>query len=135
MATHQHAHRNIIMPINIVTRAIEKENTRYQRKLKIAASAIFEYASRLMHLKIKAGILQNLQCPTKKDYKLYTNTSKIICNLVSNQQPQRNTCKCVDKAFRVFKECMNRSKCKESSHVGQLAALQVETQEVGNCKQ
>ena len=60
MATHQHVHQRISMPIKIVTKAIEKENTRYQRKLKIAASAISAYTSRLMRLKIKAGILQNL---------------------------------------------------------------------------
>ena len=57
---HQHAHQCISMPINIVTEAIEKKNMRYQRELKIAASAISTYASRLMRLKIKAGILQNL---------------------------------------------------------------------------
>ena len=67
----------------LVTKAIEKENTRYQRKLKRAASAISVYTSRLMCLKIKARILQNLLCPTKN--RLYTNTSKIICNSVSNQ--------------------------------------------------
>ena len=60
MAMHQHGHQCISMPINIVTEATEKENTRYQRKLKIAASAISAYASRLMRLKIKAGMLQNL---------------------------------------------------------------------------
>ena len=60
MAMHQHAHQHISMPINIVTEAIEKENMRYQRELKIATVAISVYASRLMHLKIKAGILQNL---------------------------------------------------------------------------
>ena len=48
MATHQHAHQCISMPINIVTEAIEKENMRYQRELKIAALAIYVYASRLM---------------------------------------------------------------------------------------
>ena len=42
------------MPINIVTEAIEKENMRYQRKLKIATSAISAYALRLMCLKIKS---------------------------------------------------------------------------------
>ena len=83
----------------------------------------------------KARILQNLQSLAKKDYKLYTNTSKIICNLVSNQQLQENTCKCINKGFGVFEECTNRSKCKESSYIDQLSALQVETQEVGNCKQ
>ena len=54
MATHQHVHQRISMPINIVTKAIEKENTRDQRKLKIATSAISAYTSRLMHLKIKS---------------------------------------------------------------------------------
>ena len=54
MATHQHAHKCISMPINIVTEAIEKENMRYQRELKIAALAISMYASRLMCLKIKS---------------------------------------------------------------------------------
>ena len=54
MATHQHAHQHISMPINIVTEAIEKKNMRYQRELKIAASAISVYASRLMRLKIKS---------------------------------------------------------------------------------
>ena len=42
------------MPINIVTEAIEKENMRYQRELKIAASAISIYTSRLMHMKNKS---------------------------------------------------------------------------------
>ena len=54
MATHQHVHQRISMPINIVTEAIEKENMRYQRELKIAASAISAYVSRLMCLKIKS---------------------------------------------------------------------------------
>ena len=57
---HQHAHQCISMPINILTEATEKENMKYQRKLKIAALAISAYASRLMRLKIKARILQNL---------------------------------------------------------------------------
>jgi len=67
MATHQHVHQCISMPIitmmqcvKIVTEAIEKEVTQDQRKLKIATSAISMYASILMHLKRKAGILQNL---------------------------------------------------------------------------
>ena len=47
---HQHAYHCI----NIVTEAIEKENMRYQRELKIAASTISVYASRLMCLKIKS---------------------------------------------------------------------------------
>ena len=51
---HQHAHQHISMPINIVTKAIEKEYMRDQRRLKIATSAISMYASRLMHLKIKS---------------------------------------------------------------------------------
>ena len=85
MAMHQHVHQCISMPINIVTEAIEKENMRYQRKLKIATLAISAYTLRLMHLKINAGILQNLQCPAKKDYRIYTNTSKIICDSISNQ--------------------------------------------------
>ena len=54
MAKHQHVHQRISMPINIVTEAIEKENMRYQRELKIAALAISAYTSRLMCLKIKS---------------------------------------------------------------------------------
>ena len=60
MATHQHAHQRISMPINIVTEAIEKENMQYQRKLKIAALAISMYASRMMRLKIKTVDTTNL---------------------------------------------------------------------------
>ena len=41
MATHQNAHQHISMPINIVTEAIEKENTRYQRKLKNSCIGYF----------------------------------------------------------------------------------------------
>ena len=55
MATHQHAHQCISIPITIimqyvkiVAEAIEKENMRDQRKLKIAISAISMYASRMM---------------------------------------------------------------------------------------
>ena len=57
---HQCVHQRISVFIKVVTEAIEKENMRYQRKIKIATSAISAYASRLMHWKIKAGILQNL---------------------------------------------------------------------------
>ena len=60
MAMHQHVHQRISMPINIVTEAIEKENMRYQRELKIAASAISVYASRMMCLKIKTIDTTNL---------------------------------------------------------------------------
>ena len=67
MATHQHAHQRISIPITImtqyvkiVTKAIEKENTRDQRKLKIATSAISTYTSRLMCLKIKPVDTTNL---------------------------------------------------------------------------
>ena len=64
---HQHAHQCISIPITImmqcvkiVAEAIEKENTRDQRKLKIAISAISAYASRLMRLKIKTVDTTNL---------------------------------------------------------------------------
>ena len=67
MATHQHAHQRISIPITIMTQyvkivaeAIEKENTGDQRKLKIAISAISAYASRMMHLKIKTVDTTNL---------------------------------------------------------------------------
>ena len=67
MATHQHAHHHISIPITImtqhvkiVTEAIEKENTQDQRKLKIATSAISTYTSRMMHLKIKTVDTTNL---------------------------------------------------------------------------
>ena len=60
MATHQHAHQRISIPITIMTQyvkivaeAIEKDTTRDQRKLKIAISAISVYTSRMMRLKIK----------------------------------------------------------------------------------
>ena len=46
--------------VKIVTKAIEKENTQNQRKLKIATSAISTYASILMHLKMKAVDTTNL---------------------------------------------------------------------------
>ena len=52
------------MPINIVTEALEKENTRYQRKLKIVTSAISAYTSRLMCLKIKSQNTTKSVCPT-----------------------------------------------------------------------
>ena len=61
MATHQDVHQRISIPITImtqyvkiVTKAIEKENMRDQRKLKIATLTIPAYASRLMCLKMKA---------------------------------------------------------------------------------
>ena len=67
MATHQHAHQRISIPITImmqyvkiVAEAIEKENTRDQRKLKIAILAISAYASRMMRLKIKTVDTTNL---------------------------------------------------------------------------
>ena len=46
--------------VNIVTEAIEKENMRDQRRLKIAISAISAYASRMMRLKIKPVDTTNL---------------------------------------------------------------------------
>ena len=46
--------------VMVVTKAIEKETTQDQRKLKIATSAISVYASRLMHLKMKAVDTTNL---------------------------------------------------------------------------
>ena len=67
MATHQHAHQRISIPITIMTQyvkivaeAIEKENMRDQRRLKIAISAISAYASRMMRLKIKPVDTTNL---------------------------------------------------------------------------
>ena len=42
------------LSIYVVIEAIEKENTRDQRKLKIATSAISMYTTRLMCLKIKS---------------------------------------------------------------------------------
>ena len=67
MATHQHAHQRISIPITImtqyvkiVTEAIEKENMRDQRRLKIAISAISTYASRMMRLKRKPVDTTNL---------------------------------------------------------------------------
>ena len=67
MAMHQHAHQRISIPITImtqyvkiVTEAIEKENMRDQRKLKIAISDISAYASRTMRLKIKTVDTTNL---------------------------------------------------------------------------
>ena len=38
----------------IVTKALEKEDTQHQRELIIGTAAISAYASRLMHLKMKA---------------------------------------------------------------------------------
>ena len=67
MATHQHAHQRISIPITImmqyvkiVAEAIEKENMRDHRRLKIAISAISAYASRMMCLKIKTVDTTNL---------------------------------------------------------------------------
>jgi len=67
---------HISMPINtmmqcviIVTKAIQKENSRDQRKVKIATLAIYIYASILMCLRSKAGMQQNLYHPSKRDYK------------------------------------------------------------------
>ena len=67
MATHQHVHQRISIPITmmmqyvkIVTEPIEKENVQDQRKLKIATLAISMYASRTMHLKIKTIDTTNL---------------------------------------------------------------------------
>ena len=69
MAMHQHAHQRINIPITIMTqyvkivaKAIEKENTRDQRKFKKAILAISAYASRMMRLKIKP--VDTLQSPT-----------------------------------------------------------------------
>ena len=67
MATHQHVHQRISIPITIMTQyvkivaeAIEKENMRDQRRLKIAISAISAYASRMMCLKIETIDTTNL---------------------------------------------------------------------------
>ena len=67
MATHQHVHQRISIPITIMTQyvkivaeAIEKENTQDQRKLKIAISAISVYTSRMMRLKVKTVDTTNL---------------------------------------------------------------------------
>ena len=46
--------------VKIVAEAIEKENMRDQRKLKIAILAISAYASRTMRLKIKTVDTTNL---------------------------------------------------------------------------
>ena len=46
--------------VKIATEAIEKENMRDQRKLKIAISAISAYASRMMCLKMKTIDTTNL---------------------------------------------------------------------------
>ena len=46
--------------VKIVAEAIEKENMRDQRKLKIAISAISMYTSRMMRLKIKTVDTTNL---------------------------------------------------------------------------
>ena len=55
MAMHQRAHQRISIPISammqcvkLVTEAIEKENMRDQREIKIAVPAITVYASILM---------------------------------------------------------------------------------------
>ena len=57
---HQHGHQHISMPIKtmmqcvkIATMAIERENHE-MRRLKIATSTIFMYASRMLHLIMKA---------------------------------------------------------------------------------
>jgi len=52
--------KTMMQCLKIVTKAIEKENMRGQRKLKIATSAISTYTSILMCLRIKARLLQNL---------------------------------------------------------------------------
>ena len=57
---HQHTYHCCDAICQIVTEAIEKENMRDQRKLKIATLAISLYASRMMHLKIKAIDTTNL---------------------------------------------------------------------------
>ena len=46
--------------VKIVIKAIGKENTGDQRKLKIAILAISAYASRMMHVKIKTIDTTNL---------------------------------------------------------------------------
>ena len=46
--------------VKIVAGAIEKENMRDQRKLKIAISAISTYVSRMMHLKMKTVDTTNM---------------------------------------------------------------------------
>ena len=72
MATHQCAHQHISMPINtmmqcvkLVTKAIEKENMRDQREIKIAVPAITAYASILM---CSAYTLQICSVPREEDY-------------------------------------------------------------------
>ena len=89
---HQHAHQRISMPITImmqyvkiVAEATEKENTRDQRKLKIAISAISMYTSRMMRLKMKTVTLQICSASQRQTIKYIPSTSKIIFNLVSNQ--------------------------------------------------
>ena len=89
---HQHADQCIRIPITImtqyfkiVTEAIEKENMQDQRKFKIVTSAISAYASRLMCLKMKAVDTTNSSVSQRETIKYIPSTSKIICNLVSNQ--------------------------------------------------
>ena len=112
------------MPINIVTEAIEKENMRYQRELKIAALAISAYASRL-DKKLEYYKICSVSQRKTTNYIPTLVKSFVIWFLTDSHR--KNTCKCVDRSFGVFKECTNKSKCKELSCVDQLAALQVET--------
>ena len=72
MAMHQCVHQLISMPINtmmqcvkLVTEAIEKENMRDQREIKIAVPAITAYASMLM---CSVYTLQICSVPQEKDY-------------------------------------------------------------------
>ena len=112
------------MPLNIVTEDIEKENMRQQRRLKIATLAISGYALRLMCLKIKMPEYYKICRVLQRKTTNYIPTlvkSFIIWFLTSSCR------KTEDKGFGVFEECTNRSKCKESSCIDQLAALQVET--------
>ena len=72
MATHQCMHQGISMPINtmmqyvkLVTEAIERENMRDKREIKIAVPAITAYTSILM---CSAYTLQICSVPQEEDY-------------------------------------------------------------------
>jgi len=79
--------------VKIVIEAVEKENTRDQRKLKIATLTISIYTSILMCLISKAGILQKicniLQRETTRH--LYT-LVKYLGHSVFESLPFKNTC-------------------------------------------
>ena len=116
------------MSINIVTGAMEKEKHEISKR---TTNSCIGY----VRIHIKTDVFEDKK---PEYYKICSvpqrKTTNHIPTLVKSfviwfltDSHRKNTCKCIDRSFGVFKECVNKSKCKELSCVDQLAALQVET--------